>query len=197
MSPVLLNRPLPTLTWTPRYILNRQPTLALPFFLRRRRSNVFDLIRDNNLFTAVRDQALLLVEFDLDLEKQQREEAGQIQDLAQSTMSLLPGEEKKRSRSIALLVDHLHSISVGHLARVEIRLRTNFSPITLSSRSLRSFVNFKNDHTIFIFISTHCSTRTHSWLWNTPSDKYVFFNARRFFVLDVHSLASFSVAFGR
>lgn len=91
--------------------MNRQPTLALPFFLRRRRPNVFDLIRENNLFTAVRDQALLLVEFDLDLEKQQREEKGA------DGASLAGNEEEpqKRNRSIALLVDHLHSIPVSHI----------------------------------------------------------------------------------
>lgn len=84
----------------------------MPFFLRRRRPNVFDLIRENNLFTAVRDQALLLVEFDLDLEKQQQEEKG-------ADGASLAGDEEKpqrRNRSIALLVDHLHSIPVSYLS---------------------------------------------------------------------------------
>ncbi|KZS87523.1 vacuolar protein sorting-associated protein 41 [Sistotremastrum niveocremeum HHB9708] len=48
------------------YIANRQPAKALPYFIRLRRPEVFDLIVDNNLFTAIQDQALLLVEFDQD-----------------------------------------------------------------------------------------------------------------------------------
>ena len=59
---------LPTIV--PRYIKNRQPGKALPYFLRLRRPNVFQLIRDNHLFTDVQDQALLLVEFDQELLKQ-------------------------------------------------------------------------------------------------------------------------------
>jgi hypothetical protein len=94
--------------YIPSYILNRQPTHALPYFLRRRRPNVFDLIRENNLFTAVRDQALLLVEFDLDLEKQRREEA----DAAEKSRQENDDGSIPRKRSIVLLVDHLHSIPV-------------------------------------------------------------------------------------
>ena len=87
--------------------MNRQPTNALPFFLKRRRPGVFDLIRDNNLFTAVRDQALLLVEFDDDLERQRREETGEVEVFDDKGRPLV------RSKSISLLVDHIHSIPVG------------------------------------------------------------------------------------
>lgn len=51
-----------------RYTANRQPGKALPYFLRLRRPNVFELIREHNLFTAVQDQALLLVEFDQEID---------------------------------------------------------------------------------------------------------------------------------
>jgi len=82
-----------------RYISNRQPGKALPFFLRLRRPNVFDLIREHNLFTSVQDQALLLVEFDQEL------------------MTKRENEEKIRSSergaAIMLLVDHTHSIPVS------------------------------------------------------------------------------------
>ncbi|KAG9218576.1 hypothetical protein CCMSSC00406_0001310 [Pleurotus cornucopiae] len=44
------------------YTANRQPGKALPFYLRLRWPNVFDLIREHNLFTDVRDQALLVVQ---------------------------------------------------------------------------------------------------------------------------------------
>jgi hypothetical protein len=50
-----------------RYIKNRQPGKALKYFLELRRPNVFQLIRENNLFTDVQDQVLLLVNFDQEL----------------------------------------------------------------------------------------------------------------------------------
>lgn len=77
---------------------NRQPGEALPYFIRLRRPNVFDLIRDHNLFTAVQDQALLLVEFDQELVKKRKEAGRDVQG---------------RSPAIALLVDHTHSIPVS------------------------------------------------------------------------------------
>ncbi|KAF8309561.1 vacuolar protein sorting-associated protein 41 [Clavulina sp. PMI_390] len=96
------------------YILNRQPTLALPYFLRRRRPHVFDLIRENNLFTAVRDQALQLVEFDLDLEKQQDDEKAKVEAKSVGEKLTLETDDRpRRHRSIALLVDHLHSIPIA------------------------------------------------------------------------------------
>lgn len=84
-----------------RYTANRQPGKALPFFLRLRRPNVFDLIRENNLWTDVQDQALLLVEFDHELMERRRKE------------ELVVYEES--SEAIGLLVEHLHSIPVGCL----------------------------------------------------------------------------------
>ncbi|KAF9004353.1 hypothetical protein BDQ17DRAFT_1241222 [Cyathus striatus] len=77
------------------YTANRQPGKALPYFLRLRRPNVFDLIKDNNLFTDVTDQVLLLVEFDHELMQKRKAEGG--------------GKGGK-SEAIQLLVDHLHSI---------------------------------------------------------------------------------------
>jgi len=81
-----------------RYTANRQPGKALPYFLRLRRSNVFDLIRENNLFTDVRDQVLLLVQFDDELRKQRKREG---QDV-----------DEERSDAITLLVNNIHSIPV-------------------------------------------------------------------------------------
>ncbi|CDW96747.1 hypothetical protein, partial [Sporisorium scitamineum] len=79
------------------YIRNRQPGKALQYYLRLRRANVFDLIRDNNLFTAVQDQALLLIEFEEDL-KSQRTQQG-----------------SKHGAAIDLLVDHTYSIPIGRV----------------------------------------------------------------------------------
>jgi hypothetical protein len=81
-----------------RYIANRQPGKALPYFLQLRRPNVFDLIRDNNLFADVHDQALQLVEFDHEL-MEKRKHAGEATD-------------EEPGAAITLLVDHIHSIPV-------------------------------------------------------------------------------------
>ncbi|CDO75230.1 hypothetical protein BN946_scf184895.g10 [Trametes cinnabarina] len=80
------------------YTLNRQPGKALPYFLRLRRPNVFDLIKENNLFTDVQDQALLLVEFDQEL-REKRKQAGE--DIDTDPVS-----------AITLLVSHIHAIPV-------------------------------------------------------------------------------------
>ncbi|EMD40305.1 hypothetical protein CERSUDRAFT_121110 [Gelatoporia subvermispora B] len=85
------------------YTMNRQPGKALPFFLRLRRPNVFDLIREYNLFTAVQDQALLLVEFDHEL-MEKRKKAGEEVDM-------------KQSAAITLLVDHIHSIPIARVVQ--------------------------------------------------------------------------------
>ncbi|KAJ7087362.1 hypothetical protein B0H15DRAFT_843711 [Mycena belliarum] len=83
------------------YIANRQPGKALTYFLRLRRPHVFDLIRDNNLFTDVQDQALLLVEFDHELMEKRKSE----------------GHPAETSQAIMLLVDHIHSIPVGRVVQ--------------------------------------------------------------------------------
>ena len=80
------------------FTLNRQPGKALPYFLRLRRPNVFDLIRENNLFTDVQDQALLLVEFDQELREKRKNEGEDI--------------DTDPIAAITLLVDHIHSIPV-------------------------------------------------------------------------------------
>lgn len=61
---------------------------------------MFDLIRENNLFTDVQDQVLLLVEFDHEL-----------MEKAKSEGRAKPGDEIK-SEAIKLLVDNIHSIPV-------------------------------------------------------------------------------------
>ncbi|KAI6017010.1 hypothetical protein BKA83DRAFT_347458 [Pisolithus microcarpus] len=85
------------------YTANRQPGKALQYFLRLRRPNVFDLIREHNLFTDVKDQVLLLVEFDQELNGKREEEGI---DTAQT-----------RSEAISMLVDHTHSIPVDRVVQ--------------------------------------------------------------------------------
>ncbi|KAI0265207.1 vacuolar assembling protein VPS41 [Gloeopeniophorella convolvens] len=90
------------------YTANRQPAKALPFFIRLRRPNVFDLIREHNLFTAVQDQALLLVEFDHELMSKQK-----------------GADPNERGIAITLLVDHIHSIPIPRVVQ-QLRNRSRF-----------------------------------------------------------------------
>ncbi|KAF8967466.1 vacuolar assembling protein VPS41 [Flammula alnicola] len=85
------------------YTANRQPGKALPFYLRLRRPNVFDLIRENNLFTDVQDQVLLLVEFDHELMEKRKTDNG-------------AGVEVE-SEAIQLLVDNIHSIPITRVVQ--------------------------------------------------------------------------------
>lgn len=78
------------------YAANRQPGKALHFYLRLRRPNVFELIREHNLFTDVQDQVLLLVEFDHELMEKRK----------------TTGQDTGQSETIALLVNNTHSIPV-------------------------------------------------------------------------------------
>ncbi|WRT70170.1 uncharacterized protein IL334_007164 [Kwoniella shivajii] len=82
------------------HLLNRQPAKALPYFLRLRRPHVFDLIREHNLFTAVQDQALLLVQFDQERQVDKEE---------------VQGDKSKHGAAIELLVDHTHSIPIDRV----------------------------------------------------------------------------------
>lgn len=82
-----------------RYVGRGQPARALPFYLRLRKSNVFDLIRERNLFDAVQEQALLLVEFD--------------QERIKSDPKAV--KEGNHGAAIQLLVDHVLAIPVSDL----------------------------------------------------------------------------------
>ncbi|KAL4076442.1 hypothetical protein V8B97DRAFT_1921758 [Scleroderma yunnanense] len=93
------------------YTANRQPGKALQYFLRLRRPNVFELIRENNLFTDVQDQVLLLVEFDQELNEKRKEEATDTAETA--------------SEAISMLVDHTHSIPVDRVVQ-QLRARPSY-----------------------------------------------------------------------
>lgn len=123
-----------------RYLHNHQPEKALPYFLRLRRMGVFNLIRDFNLFTSVRDQALLLVEFDMELSASPSLGSPAANEGVGDAVPVVPGAGVSKSRheramspvtklgivdmarretgtgkhgkAIQLLVDHSHSIPV-------------------------------------------------------------------------------------
>lgn len=65
---------------------------------------MFDLIREHNIFTALRDDALLLVEFDQDLEEKRRAE-GESEGVDFSKPAV-------PRTAIQLLVENTHAIPV-------------------------------------------------------------------------------------
>ena len=100
-----------------RYILNHQPGKAVSYLLRLRKPEVFDLIKDNNLFTDVQDQALLMIEFSDELNRQKmvrlKDEGSDEKD--QATGATAPDEKSPHeySAAIDLLVQHTYSIPVN------------------------------------------------------------------------------------
>ncbi|GAA6021958.1 hypothetical protein JCM11491_000307 [Sporobolomyces phaffii] len=90
------------------YLLNRQPGKALPYFLKLREPNVFSLIREHNLFTDIQDQALLLIEFDQELQRRGRK--ADESDIEND--STHKREDSYHGTAIDLLVDHTHSIPI-------------------------------------------------------------------------------------
>ena len=94
---------------------------------------MFDLIRENNLFTDVQDQILLLVEFDHELMEKRKQEGWE-------------GTEVK-SDAINLLVNNIHSIPVSLVFSFYRTLLTFFFLVRL-----RGWCNsFRNDRIIFSF----------------------------------------------
>ena len=87
------------------YIANRQPGQALQYFLRLRRPNVFQLIQDNNLYTDVQGQVLLLVEFDQELIEMKRKSGEKEGKPGENTVD--------RGQAINLLVNYTQSIPVS------------------------------------------------------------------------------------
>lgn len=92
------------------YTVNRQPGRALPYYLRLRKAGVFDLIRQNNLFADVHDQALLLVDFQQDMKRR----TGQRDNAARGVGLSHADPDDKHGEAIGLLVDHTQSIPVSN-----------------------------------------------------------------------------------
>ncbi|SCZ92265.1 BZ3500_MvSof-1268-A1-R1_Chr5-2g07747 [Microbotryum saponariae] len=84
------------------YVLHRQPGKAVPYFLKLRRREVFELIAEWNLFTDVMDLALELVEFEEELRGEKEGKEGKE-----------GGEDPRHGKAIELLVNHTHSIPVS------------------------------------------------------------------------------------
>lgn len=100
------------------HLTARQPGKALPYYLRLKKPGVFDLIRDNNLFVDVKDQVLLLVDFEQDIRIKKRRARGGSNE-KQTDKAGVDTTQPKHGEAIELLVDHTHSIPVssGHNCR--------------------------------------------------------------------------------
>lgn len=80
------------------YVRNHQPGKSLTYYLRLKRPEVFDLIREHNLFLDVRDQARQLIEFEEAMQRDAKKDGAE--------------EDKQPLQAVQLLVDHVHSIPV-------------------------------------------------------------------------------------
>ncbi|KAM6489088.1 hypothetical protein JOM56_015500 [Amanita muscaria] len=78
-----------------------QTSKVLPYYLKLRRPNVFDLIRENKLFTDVPDQVLLLVEFDNELVMKKEEGMAVDESKSEAIMLLVVYVKKLDGNSVA------------------------------------------------------------------------------------------------
>ncbi|KAF9186758.1 Vacuolar protein sorting-associated protein 41 [Haplosporangium sp. Z 767] len=95
---------------------------ALEYFLRLRRPNVFDLIREHDLFSAVRDKAVLLMDFDQYLYDKTMKEKADAQALEsekpkdvtteEQTPQPSAEEELTKGPAVQLMVQHTEEIPI-------------------------------------------------------------------------------------
>ncbi|KAF9307478.1 Vacuolar protein sorting-associated protein 41 [Mortierella antarctica] len=93
---------------------------ALEYFLRLRRPNVFDLIRDHNLYSTVKDKAVLLMEFDqylYDQKIKEREEAkkGKYTTEPSGEYEKTAEEELTQGPAVQMMIEHTEEIPIKHV----------------------------------------------------------------------------------
>jgi hypothetical protein len=91
------------------HLLAHQPGKAIQYYLKLRKPGVFDLIRENNLFTDIQDQALLLVDFEMDMNRRSLKVAEGKGSANRATNHGIG----RHGEAIDLLVNHTHSIPVS------------------------------------------------------------------------------------
>lgn len=102
-----------------RYTLDNRADKALEYFLRLRRPNVFDLIREHNLYSTVRDKAVLLMEFDQYLYNQkskEREEAKKGKRITEPEHEKTAEEELAQGPAVQMMIEHTEEIPVRRRA---------------------------------------------------------------------------------
>ncbi|CAG8681179.1 15096_t:CDS:10 [Gigaspora margarita] len=110
------------------YAYNQEPEKALEYNLRLRRPNAFDLIRKYNLFSAVQDKVILLMDFDQHFmsETQKANEKKKV--------------EAKNMPAVQLLIENTDSVPIGHVVN-QLQSRRYFLHIYLDAL-------FSRDHHI-------------------------------------------------
>ncbi|KAG0031903.1 Vacuolar protein sorting-associated protein 41 [Podila clonocystis] len=93
---------------------------ALEYFLRLRRRNVFDLIRDHNLYSTVKDKAVLLMEFDqylYDQKIKEREDAmkGKHATEPPGEYETTAEEELTQGPAVQMMIEHTEEIPIKHV----------------------------------------------------------------------------------
>lgn len=103
------------------YILNHQPGKAVSYLLRLRKPEVFDLIKEHNLFTDVQNQVLLMIEFSDELSREKSDQSTHEASDAkvEGPSETVTREERSSFRdygaAINLLVQHTQSIPVSRV----------------------------------------------------------------------------------
>ncbi|CAG8660098.1 10427_t:CDS:10, partial [Acaulospora colombiana] len=101
------------------YAYNQEPDKALEYNLRLRRPNVFDLIREYNLFSAVQDKVVLLMDFDQHLmseAEKEKEEKDKGQDLTKSNDARISRIRKATEMpAVQLLIENTDSVPIPHV----------------------------------------------------------------------------------
>ncbi|KAH9468700.1 hypothetical protein Pst134EA_009234 [Puccinia striiformis f. sp. tritici] len=104
------------------YILNHQPGKAVSYLLRLRKPEVFDLIKEHNLFTDVQDQALIMIKFSDELNRQnllqKKDKESETREHGLSTPTAIAQDDQsphEYGAAISLLVQHTYSIPVARV----------------------------------------------------------------------------------
>ncbi|CAG8500991.1 4625_t:CDS:10 [Ambispora gerdemannii] len=103
------------------YTFNHEPDKALEYSLRLRRPNVFDLIREYNLFSSIEDKIVLLMEFDqhlLSLEAKKSEENEDLYELTEkNSPKLTPIKKPSEGPAVQLLVQNTESVPISRVVK--------------------------------------------------------------------------------
>ncbi|CAG8773162.1 2961_t:CDS:2, partial [Racocetra persica] len=95
------------------YAYNREPEKALEYNLRLRRPGVFELIRTYNLFSAVQDKVILLLDFDQHLMSEAQKE-NETKDKPNYMLGVSQVKAKNMP-AVQLLIENTDSVPISHV----------------------------------------------------------------------------------
>ncbi|CAG8551259.1 4952_t:CDS:10 [Acaulospora morrowiae] len=132
------------------YAYNHEPDKALEYNLRLRRPNVFDLIREYNLFSAVQDKVVLLMDFDQHLmsEAEKEDENKEQGPTKKKEPTKIPKIRKATEMpAVQLLIENTESVPIAHVVR-QLRPHPMYLHIYLDALFIRDIhigYEFHND----------------------------------------------------